>query len=109
MSTPKKVAAIVKEYRKWSHAYVFVGKLPSGYLHDGKAVPNLKLVSMYVDQRPKGDMSAALARKHGFTIYDTIDKAVTGGGKTLIVAGVLSIGEHGRYPDNAKGQKLYPR
>jgi hypothetical protein len=109
MSEPKKVAAIVTEYRRWSHADVIVGKLLEGFLHDGKARPNLKLVSMYVDQRPPKDMSVALAKKYGFTIHDTIDKALTGGGKSLLVDGVLSIGEHGTYPNNAKGQKLYPR
>jgi hypothetical protein len=31
-----------------------------------------------------------------------------GGGK-LAVEGVVLVGEHGNYPENAKGQKLYPR
>src|SRR5919202_933474 len=85
MPEPKKVAAIVTVYRKWSHADVIVGKVLEGYLHDGKARPNLKLVSMYVDQFPDGDMSRALARKHGFTLHDTVAGAVTRGGKSLAV------------------------
>jgi hypothetical protein len=105
----KKVAALVTVYRKWSHADVIVGKLLEGYHHDGKAGPDLQVVSMYVDQLPEGDWSKDLARKHGFTLYDTIDKALTCGGKTLAVDGVLSIGEHGKYPTNDRGQLLYPR
>src|SRR5262249_2841268 len=80
-----------------------------GYHHDGGAGPDLRLVSMYVDQFPANDMSRELAKKHKFTIFDTIEGALTLGGNRLAVAGVLCIGEHGKYPDNAKGQKLYPR
>lgn len=105
----KKVAAIVTEYRRWSHADVIVGKILEGFLHDGKEFPNLELVSMYVDQSPKGDMSKDLAKKHGFKIYDTIDAALCRGGKELAVDGLLSIGEHGKYPTNERGQLLYPR
>jgi hypothetical protein len=105
----KRIAALVTEYRHWSHADVLVGKVLEGYHHDGKDGPDLELVSMYVDQFPKNDMSKALAKKHGFTVYDSIAGALTRGGKTLAVDGVLSIGEHGTYPANAKGQILYPR
>src|SRR5437763_15052102 len=109
MNQPKKVAAVVTEYRRHSHADVIVGKVLEGYNYDGGARPGLKLVSLYVDQFPAGDMSRALARKHGFRIYDSIAGALTLGGKELAVDGVLSVGEHGRYPTNARGQILYPR
>ena len=105
----KKVAAVVTEYRRWSHADVILGKLLEGYALDGKAGPAMEVVSMFVDQTPKGDWSRDLAKKHGFTIYDTIEKALTRGGKALAVEGVLCIGEHGKYPTNKKGQVLYPR
>src|SRR5262249_42860651 len=36
-------------------------------------------------------------------------EALTCGGSRLAVDAVLLIGEHGRYPSNEKGQKLYPR
>ena len=110
MPTPKKkVAALVTEYRRWSHADILVGKIIEGFNHDGGAGPALQLVSLYVDQFPKADTSRALAKKYGFPIYDSIEKALTLGGDKLAVDGVLCVGEHGDYPENARGQKLYPR
>jgi hypothetical protein len=109
MPEPKKVAAIVTEYRRHSHADVIVGKILEGYNYDGKDGPRLKLVSMFVDQFPDKDMSRDLAKKYGFKLCNTIEEALLLGGKELAVDGVLSIGEHGKYDDNAKGQKLYPR
>ena len=72
MREAKKVAAIVTEYRHHSHADVIIGKLIEGYNYDGGAGPNLKLVSMYVDQFPPKDMSRPLAKKYGFRLYDSI-------------------------------------
>ena len=48
---PKKVAAIVTEYRKWSHADVILRNLLDGY-PDGKK-PDLELVSLFTDQVPE--------------------------------------------------------
>src|SRR6516165_4937630 len=98
MPDPKPVAAVATIYTKHSHADVILGKILEGYLHDGKDGPNLKLVSLYIDQFPDGDMSRDLAKKHKFTIYETIEGALTLGGKDLAVDGVLCIGEHGIYP-----------
>jgi len=109
MPEPKNVAAIVTEYRKWSHADVIVGKIIEGYGYDDKERPNLKLVSMYVDQYAPRDMSRPLAKKYGFRLYETIEGALTLGGKELAVDGVVCIGEHGTYPKNDRGQILYPR
>ena len=106
---PKRVAALVTEYRRWSHADVIVGKILEGYLHDGKEYPRMRVVSMFVDQFPEGDMSRALAKRHNFTIYDNIADCLTMGRKELAVDGVLCIGEHGKYPTNERGQLLYPR
>src|SRR5262245_59421004 len=109
MATRKKVAAVVTEYRRWSHADVIVGKLLEGMHHDGKDFPGIELVSLYCDQKPEKDMAPALAAKHKFAIHDTIAGALTLGGKKLAVDGVLLIGEHGKYPTNKRGQILYPR
>src|SRR4029077_10847509 len=85
------------------------GKILEGYNYDGGAGPNLKLASLYVDQFPDKDMSRGLSKKYGFPIHDSIEDALTLGGKDLAVDGVAIVGEHGDYPLNAKGQKLYPR
>ncbi len=104
------VAAVVTEYRPNSHADVIVGKILEGYRQDGGAGPALRLVSLYVDQVPDGDMSRRLAEKHGFRLAKTIDEAVTLGTGAVQVAGVLSIGEHGNYPVTPDTkQHQYPR
>jgi hypothetical protein len=109
MNAPKKVAAVITVYHRWSHADVLLTKLLEGYALDGKTFPSIKLASLYLEQFPDNDMSRDLARKHGFPICPTIEGALTLGGKELAVDGVLCIGEHGKYPTNARGQILYPR
>ncbi|MCA9133216.1 MAG: hypothetical protein KDA45_08675 [Planctomycetales bacterium] len=110
-STRKKlpVAAVVTTYNRNSHADVIVGKILEGWRQQGGPGPDLELVSLYTDQVHKRDLSRGLAEKYGFRIAQTIDEAVTLGQDELPVAGVLSIGEHGDYPHNAVGQRLYPR
>jgi hypothetical protein len=104
------VAAIVTEYRVNSHADVIVGKILEGYEQDGGPGPDLKLVSLFTDQVPPSDISRALQRKHGFLLAKTIEEAVTLGTGKVAVAGVLSIGEHGKYPfTKDTGQHMYPR
>ncbi len=109
MNEPKRVAAIVTEYRRHSHADVILSKFMEGYLHDGKEFPRCRLASVYVDQVPQGDQSKERAKRYGFRLCATIEEAITLGRQEVAVDGVLIIGEHGNYPRNARGQILYPR
>jgi hypothetical protein len=110
----KKVAAIVTVYtddrRLKSHASVIVGRLLEGYAPNGRRVePRTQVVSMYTHQVPENDLSRERAARHGFTIYPTIKDAMTLAGGDLAVDAVCFVGEHGDYPVNERGQKLYPR
>jgi hypothetical protein len=105
-----RVAAIVTSYYYYSHADVIVGRILDGYLPNGKRVePRTRIVSMYTDQVAEKDLSRGLSAKHGFPIYPTVAEALTLGGDSLAVDAVLLVGEHGNYPTNERGQKLYPR
>ncbi len=105
----KKVAGIGTTFYRNSHADVILTKILEGWRHDGGPGPALELVAVYIDQRDRSDFGIELCKKHGVPVFPTIAQAVTAGGNTLAVDGVLSIGEHGRYPNNAIGQTLYPR
>ncbi len=104
------VAGVVSIYHRNSHADVIVGKVLEGWAQDGGPGPDLKLVSLYVDQVKENDLSAGLAEKHGFLRAKSIREALTLGTDSLQVAGVLAIGEHGDYPvDPLTRQVKYPR
>lgn len=113
------VAAVVTIHTGRSHTDVIVGKILDGWNHpanadqDWAAVrgrPDLKVVSMYVDQFPKNDLAKAAAERRGFRLAKTIDEAITFGTDQVQVAGVINIGEHGDYPSLPEtGQVMYPR
>jgi len=104
------VAAVVTEYTPMSHADVLIGKILQGFEQQGGAGPDLYLASLYTDQVPERDISRDLSRKYQFPIAPTIEQAITLGTGQVQVAGVLSVGEHGKYPHTPKtNQHMYPR
>jgi len=108
---PKKRLAVVTtlwNYR--SHAWHMAERFLHGYPREGQwHQPPFEVVSAYVDQQPEGDLSRRRAEEFGFKIYPTVAEALRCGGDKLAVDAVLQIGEHGRYPTNEIGQKMYPR
>ena len=110
-TTRPRLAAVVTEYRKFSHAQHIVDRFLFGYGWEGRHhKPEADVVALYVDQRPASDLSRSRAAEFPqMRLAPTIADALTDGGRTLNVDGILLIGEHGTYPRNEKGQTLYPR
>lgn len=111
MKTLPKIAAIATIYHKYSHTQHIVDRFLEGYGWNNRHHrPRMELVSLYVDQVKENDLSRErLERFLSMKGYPTIAEALTLGGTELAVDGVLLIGEHGDYPTNEKGQRLYPR
>ena len=106
----KRIAIITTIYRYLSHGQHMGDRFLVGYPWEGEwHRPDMKVVSLYVDQKPEGDLSEARAKEFGFSVYPTITQALRCGGDKLAVDAVLIIGEHGNYPRNDLGQILYPR
>jgi hypothetical protein len=104
------MAIVTTEWRYLSHAWHMGERFLVGYPRQGKwHHPPLDVVSAYVDQQPKNDLSRKRAAEFGFKIYPTIAETLRCGGSRLAVDAVLIIGEHGNYPVNKLGQRLYPR
>ena len=106
----KRIAVITTIYRYLSHAQHIADRFLVGYPRHGRwHRPDMKIVSLYVDQKPEKDQSEERAKEFGFSVYPTVAEALRCGGDKLAVDAVLLIGEHGVYPRNEKGQVLYPR
>lgn len=117
MTDRPQIAAISTIFHQYSHTQHIVDRFLEGYGWNGRHHrPAMDLVSLYVDQvnpdpqADRPDLSRdRQARFPQLTIYPTVADALTLGGSTLAVDGVLLIGEHGTYGRNEKGQHLYPR
>lgn len=106
----KRVAIVTTVYRYLSHGQHIGDRFLVGYPHNGAwQAPDMEVVSLYVDQKPEGDLSRERASEFGFKVYPTIAEALRCGGSRLACDAVLIVGEHGDYPRNEKGQILYPR
>src|SRR5262245_3769908 len=106
----KKLAVITTEWRYHSHAWHMAERFLTGYPINGQwHRPPIDVVSAYVDQFPKNDLSRDREREFGFKIYPSIDEALRCGTDKLPVDAVPIIGEHSKYTLNDLGQTQYPR
>src|SRR5271165_2027844 len=95
---PKRIAIVTTIYRYLSHGQHIGDRFLVGYPWNGSwHKPEMKVVSLYVDQKPEGDLSRERAREFGFDVYPTIAEALRCGGPKLAVDAVLIVGEHGDY------------
>ena len=106
----KKIALLGTVDRTHSHAQHFIDRFLLGYGWRGAwRMPSVDLVSLYIDQFPANDLARGRAKQYNVPLYPGIREALCRGGSKLDVDGVVIIGEHGDYPDNDRGQRLYPR
>ncbi|WP_276358895.1 hypothetical protein [Daejeonella sp. H1SJ63] len=106
----KKVAFITHIYRNSAHADVIGTKLFLGIPADeGMVAPQIKIASVYIEQVGANDTGIRIAKMNNTPVYPTVEEALTLGGDKLAVDAVIYVGEHGEYPYNRLGMKLYPR
>ncbi len=106
----KKVAFITHIYRNSAHADVIGTKLFLGIPTDeGMVASQIKIASVYIEQIGANDTGIKIAKMNNTRVYSTVEEALTLGGDKLAVDAVIYIGEHGEYPSNRLGMKLYPR
>lgn len=107
-----KVAVIATVWFPLSHADVIVSRWLEPFPSDaayGWRMPESKIASVYLDQLPDNDIGREICEHASIPIFSTVHEALTLGGDTLGVDAIILIGEHGDYPTNEYGQKLYPR
>ncbi|HEY1008525.1 MAG TPA: hypothetical protein VGE58_00360, partial [Daejeonella sp.] len=106
----KKIAFITHIYRNAAHADVIGTKLFLGIPTDeGMVEPQVKIASIYIEQIGENDTGVRIAKMNNVPLYSTVEEALTLGGDKLAVDAVVYVGEHGDYPYNRLGMKLYPR
>src|SRR6266513_1666781 len=70
---PKRIAIVTTIYRYLSHGQHMGDRFLVGYPYAGAwQRPNIKVVSLYVDQKPEGDLSGDRAKEFGFEVYPSI-------------------------------------
>jgi hypothetical protein len=117
------IAVITTAYYANSHADVMVSRWLAPLATGAEwGWPNLDadrkthIASLYIDpwdhphnDDPHREIGRSVAQQYGVPVFDSLEDALTLGTGTLMVDAVLFIGEHGDFPLNELGQKLYPR
>jgi hypothetical protein len=80
-----------------------------GWPVNGLDKPRTDIASAYIREFTDKDIGREILKRHNVPLYSTVREALSMGGDKLAVDGVLLIGEHGTYPYNEFGQKMYPR
>ena len=105
-----RVALITNIYEPGVHADKIGTKLFVGIpTDDGMISPDVKIVSVWMDQVGPKDIGNRIAALNDAKVYPTIADALTLGGDKLAVDAVIYIGEHGSYPQSRLGVTMYPR
>lgn len=107
-----KIAVISTTYYLRSHSDVITTRWTTRRPHDkdwGWPGPSSELASIYIEQIRDTDTGVAWAKENHIPLMANVEQAMTLGGDTLAVDGVLLIGEHGVYSKNEYDQKMYPR
>ncbi len=105
-----KIAIVLTACFYRSHAHVLLENFLEPYLFCGRLhKPAVDVVALYCAQFNKDDTLRRIAGDYKIPIYPSIAEAICRGGDALAVDGVVSIGEHGEYPENELGQQMYPR
>jgi hypothetical protein len=118
-----RLAVVTTAYFRNAHADVMVSRWLEPRPTDnqwqwpaGAGKPRTEIVSLYIapsthheEGDPHREIGREIAKRRGVPVYDSIRGALTLDGPSLAVDGVLFIGEHGDYPLNDLGQKMYPR
>lgn len=107
-----KIAIIATVWFPLSHADVIATRWVKPFPTDercGWSKPRSHIASAYIEQKPHNDIGVSFCEENGIHLAGSIADALTLGTDHLAVDGVLLIGEHGEYPENEFGQKLYPR
>ena len=109
----KKIAFLGTKVYQHSHAQHFLDRFAMGFAMGGKwHQPPVDIASVFIDQmqdNDAADIGKQRIERYSLKQFPTPAEALTLGGSTLAVDGVVIIGEHGDYPRNEKGQTLYPR
>ena len=89
----KKIAFLGTEVYRHSHAQHFLDRFAMGFATGGKWVrPQVDIASVYIEQAHDNDLSKERIQRYGLKQFPTVTEALTLGGSSLAVDGVILIG-----------------
>lgn len=104
------IGGVTTVYHHNSHSDMIFSRITETDSLDGQgAKPEMKIHGIYVDQFPENDTARAHSEKYGWSLVDSIEKALVGKDGKLAVDGVLLLAEHGDYEVSDTTQVIWPK